>query len=1289
MSSDDIDYIEPPPDEAAAYAPPPSLEHHEDLTTARLAGYSWPEIDGDLQQRTATAYRAGYTQQEIDAHLGYIEPQGLQTDLDRYWQQQVAADPTLVTGLVGAPRSALTPLDGLSAARVAEYAGLPPPAATDAIGDENPSPLSLYNDDLRGRYVDALLTGETRSPLDFAERAAGAFLGVGADLGGTDPAPTAAHAARDLATNLPSNADLTDVAIGLGSIGGGVPLTPGMVAVIKDNLADVWARTSAPLMDIYRSASQSPELLDALVFPKPAPIRPFDDAMALGRIAAMGAESAAAVYDEPLAGGREFWGTADDPTGLRTLGYVVSKDLAALSRIPAAAMAGIAMSANQLFKEVGLSEADANRTMRDAIALAAEMGGRPIVPKIRVVDPLAKIGETIQERVPATEAFPVKSPINAVAEQLATEATIGENIAAKVKKIEALESERMSAEADVGTSTFFQRKLAEMGEEAARGVEPTTEEVIALAEGHQTARGLFGTIGSMLDDIGGAGLNPFTTKLRDADRTAYLSPAYLKDFGAARDVIREYRGSAERTSQQAFAALEQYRRDINKHLPEFEKQVKLGPAGNIDDTLIGNLYNYMEGRSAEATLKQDSPFAPVANVIRTVNQDLAGHINASGHGQAFIDDYFVHMWQDARAARTEFGVGRQGNANSLKQRDIPTISEGLARGLQPKILDPIEAQLHYTAAMTRHLGWQDILGVSENAGYVEFHPPGAGPADWVKLNGVGAKMMRGPVEYNAYAPPGFASAYNRAINTGWYDSPIGGAIYDKLRFVANGMTAAKLAFSGYHAFNIVKESIAADLTMTLGKIGYGDLAGGLKQLALTPFAPIRQAYRGGQITKQYLGVKDYGPEMADIVDALTGANMRMTGRQAVYRVGNTPSIIQSLSRGTLGRELVQDVTDVFGKDTEARAFRIAAAAGPRLVGLAFKETGRVLDTLMGPLFDKYIPAIKNAAAFDEMQAWMKANPTAAPGDLLRMARKVSDSMDDRFGEMNQDNLFWNQKLKQSINLGVVSLGWEWGSLRAFLGAGKDILNGEFNSTRARWLMSYPMTVGIMAAAYQYLKTGEAPQQPLDLALPKTGGMKGSAPEQIIMPGYEKDVFQWYKALQFAPDFIGNAQNFADIAKHKGNPFTQSLVSTFMTGTDGLQRHIRNLPNAPHLGVAGWELPPGIANYLKFYADQFVPIPFQQPRFAGSNISDIERFLGFRQAPSYMTDPEGFAAKQAKEEARHNKEELDRAKWFDKLLENPVGAFEPAGPLPQRRTTGGRQSAAPRSTSDPRNPHFGR
>src|SRR5690242_12835028 len=44
-------------------------------TEARLAGYDWGEINAHVAQSTQVAHEAGYSQPEIDRHLGFTDPQ--------------------------------------------------------------------------------------------------------------------------------------------------------------------------------------------------------------------------------------------------------------------------------------------------------------------------------------------------------------------------------------------------------------------------------------------------------------------------------------------------------------------------------------------------------------------------------------------------------------------------------------------------------------------------------------------------------------------------------------------------------------------------------------------------------------------------------------------------------------------------------------------------------------------------------------------------------------------------------------------------------------------------------------------------------------------------------------------------------------------------------------------------------------------------------------------------------------------------------------------------------------
>ena len=60
-------------------------------------------------------------------------------------------------------------------------------------------------------------------------------------------------------------------------------------------------------------------------------------------------------------------------------------------------------------------------------------------------------------------------------------------------------------------------------------------------------------------------------------------------------------------------------------------------------------------------------------------------------------------------------------------------------------------------------------------------------------------------------------------------------------------------------------------------------------------------------------------------------------------------------------------------------------------------------------------------------------------EQLHAARQVWDSIDNRFGEMVQDNLFMNKVIKQAGMLSLRSWSWTIGSGRELVGGARDVL----------------------------------------------------------------------------------------------------------------------------------------------------------------------------------------------------------------------------------------------------------
>lgn len=786
----------------------------------------------------------------------------------------------------------------------------------------------------------------------------------------------------------------------------------------------------------------------------------------------------------------------------------------------------------------------------------------------------------------------------------------------------------------------------------------------------------------MLDQAGG--VSPATWFRMNPDKLlAKAQYATGRDISQA--LIRSARGQADRIIAAQGAKLDEYRKTVNKLLPEYEKQIRLGPMGNLAGNPIHEMLKYIEGRSAGATMDPKSELFPVANAIRDVYQTMRSFIEQSlPDMKNFYDDYYRHLWTDPRKADRVFGVGPQGSGSSLNLRTIPTLAEGIEKGLMPKFLNPIDNTTHYVAGMAYHLAARDVLSRAENAGHVVYGAsnPNIG---WEQLNGAGATkavpMTRADgtttaMIQNAYGSPGFARSYNYWVGKGFYGMPGGSPWYTRMQYFANAMTGFLLALPGYHTTAIAQETAVNGIANGIGAISRGQMARGLYGIGMsTPVLPevVRQTLRGSDLYKSYLDLNSNDEAM----NLFVNAGGRMGPRQDVYRMGDAQSVFKSIAEGSLRIELKQDLRHVLGTDEEAPGTR-AALVGPRLVGLVGKEVGRVLNTISAPLFDHMIPNIKAGVTFDALQSWIDANPTAGREAKLAMARRIVNSVDDRFGEMNQDNLFWPKAVKQALNLLTVSVGWEFGSLRAAGIAGNNT-DTRFTMDRLRWLVSLPIVNGIMGSIYQYLKTGTTPWETttplLDTQFPRTGGhtlQYGQyVPERVAIPGYpDKDFSQWYKLGLNAPDWIKMAQDTAKGIMQKGNPAVQTL-SDFLFGEDEIGHKVSHLPmqalhypfNQPDIynlkrnmpTGTQWMIPKEFPQYMSDLWGHMMPIFLQAASRTerGSHITGVDRMLGVREAPGFVDNPAGYAQSQQRQNNYLDKQELYRFRRENSRLAEPA------------------------------------
>lgn len=695
-----------------------------------------------------------------------------------------------------------------------------------------------------------------------------------------------------------------------------------------------------------------------------------------------------------------------------------------------------------------------------------------------------------------------------------------------------------------------------------------------------------------------------------------LSPTTRGPFAQeAEGLIREKVGERARQTEIARSQMDEFQQVVNSKTPAEQNA----------------FVSYVEGRSQGARLA-DPELQPVADTLRRIYEERRNTIASmpSTARTTFIEDYYPHMWENYHAPTNAPGVvgTMQGSGRNLRERTVPTLQDGINAGLTPLYQNPLEATLAYVTNMDRFIAHNQIFDTAKANNTIRFFGPGEQPEGWWPLKGRLAENNAGNMR--AYAPEDFARVYNNFISRGWHDvGPTVGKIYDTLQKASNAITMSELGLSGFHATTMVQEGMVSEFARAIGRAARGDtsafktamealkpfdtqqaklLGQGAADLAqgnvgagaakvgksLIPAGTRKLIDRGLDFEHVYLNRKNMGPEFAKVVDLGAKANMRAVGsRAADYRGSAMGSFWDAWKHGTLEREMSDAAADI-----KARPVLGSLSQGARFYA-------RTMDTIAQPLFDKMIPRLKNGAFYEEMADWLKAHPQAADAEQAAAARQIWDSIDNRFGEMQLDNLFWNKMLKQTAQLMVRAVGWDVGTVREIGGGVVDMTRGRSMdlSPRAKYVIALPIVAALVAQTMSYLKTGKPSDDPF--LYPTGGTLPDGAPEKAIVPGYMKDV------LSFAHDPQATAGH-----KIATGPRTAWELWT--------NRDYRDLPIAE---TSEWArqngAPPPLVAYLEHVVKAPIPISIKQylERKEGTNISPAERALGMSPAPRYLQEPD--------------------------------------------------------------------
>jgi hypothetical protein len=175
---------------------------------------------------------------------------------------------------------------------------------------------------------------------------------------------------------------------------------------------------------------------------------------------------------------------------------------------------------------------------------------------------------------------------------------------------------------------------------------------------------------------------------------------------------------------------------------------------------------------------------------------------------------------------------------------------------------------------------------------------------------------------------------------------------------------------------------------------------------------------------------------------------------------------------------------------------------------------------MQPLFEKFIPRLKAGMFVKEFSTrLLEKEADLASGRITRaeLARTTWDFVEDRLGEMNFDNLFWNRTLKTGLQFLMRSVTWKWGNLRASGGAlpeqAREVVRAIKESRvpqieqKFAWLMGMSMLTAAMGTIIQTAYTGKTPENLKDLIYPRMD-LKDDT-QRFAQPSYFRDFMSFY------------------------------------------------------------------------------------------------------------------------------------------------------------------------------------
>lgn len=551
-------------------------------------------------------------------------------------------------------------------------------------------------------------------------------------------------------------------------------------------------------------------------------------------------------------------------------------------------------------------------------------------------------------------------------------------------------------------------------------------------------------------------------------------------------------------------------------------------------------------------LPQGSPeLDTVAKLLRGLDEELYNEITKYNPNMTWKENHFRVLWKtipgSQPTAKQKFWSLRtrrplEGSRGFMKHATLADMSEGIARGGVPQSTNPITMfKIAFDDGM-KYITAQKMFEGLKKDKFVKFVRPGQEPpAGYTRLNDRLANVYfrtgpedtlqppsgNVPAPTHGQLPPGHAYykgqlyKIERKAGVGpvkageyWIDPGAGRLLNNHLSIdqirnkmigrglmnIKNAYTAVELGLSGYHAIAEGLEAISSQIGIGLREmVNLKDFKAGAKSLLTAPGAFVTTAATGKKAMK-----------FATSEDFRNSAE----GKKFLQRFPEAAQFVPDFFRGGGLFKQHEDLRDKTMQMLKEQASK------DNYIGAMLRLVPALHDMTVSPLFNTFIPRLKVGMFFKEFPTRLAENADRlAKGQVTReqLARQTIDFIDDRLGEMNFDNLFWDRTFKTSMQFFLRSVTWKLGNIRAMLGTIPEGYHELKMSAagggpvrlppKAAWLLGLSVMQVALSSVIQHMLAGKGLEKPKDIVAPQVN--PDDPNERVMLPTYYKDMLHLY------------------------------------------------------------------------------------------------------------------------------------------------------------------------------------